>query len=126
MPDGGNWKASVTGIATGKHSCGSLRPEEWTPLSGGEVHELTPSSLFHRRGRGVALRPGGAKAACGAVTPVANDPPTGGGLGRDAAGAHAARGAPDPSRAGVPGGGPARAADPCASPEQGAERKSTR
>src|SRR3546814_20731172 len=91
MPDGGNWKASVTGIATGKHSCGSLRPEEWTPLSGGEVHALTPSSLFHRRGRGVALRQGGAKAAFGAVTPVANDPPTGRGLGRDAPGAHRGR-----------------------------------
>src|SRR3546814_12691879 len=120
MPDGGNWKASVTGIATGKHSCGSLRPEEWTPLSGGEVHELTPSSLLHRRGRGVALRPGGAKAACVAVTSVANDPPPGGGLRRDVAGAHAARGAPDPGRAGVPGGAPARAVASGASPANGA------
>src|SRR5690606_13419701 len=65
----------------------------------GEVHELAPSSLFHRRGRGVALWPGGAATACGAVAPVAHDPPTGGGPGRNAAGAHATRRAPDPGRA---------------------------
>ena len=70
--------------------CGSLRSCGLI-TSIGSKHELTPSSLLHRRGRGTALRPSRSAAPHRTVSTVTHDSQAGDESGRDITQAHAAR-----------------------------------